>query len=321
MLPHAYLNGDDINSDPHQKPSRYVINFWDWPSEKAKEYTLPWKWIEENAKAERLQKNDRGAREKWWLFHRARSELYHLIGRANLFEQHPADWKEDSINMPQVIATSRHTKFFNPSFVNNDSIFSDATVVFGSQDYALYTFLNSALVDTWVQKFASTMGQTIRFTPSDCFETLPMPKFSENLIQLGKELSHLRKSINVNRQIGTSAIYNLFHSKDENGSDITALRDLHQKIDIAVSLDYGWKELDLRYDFYIIDHLPLSDQIRFTISEKSRIGLLKRLADLNLRRFSEEKLDNLPRASKSKKVKSKKSFEDTPLQSPLDFGG
>ena len=82
------------------------------------------------------------------------------------------------------------------------------------------------------------------------------------------------------------------------------VRIVNQKIDIAVSLDYGWKELDLRYDFYTIDHLPLSDQIRFTISEKSRIGLLKHLADLNLRRFSEEKLDNLPRASKSKKVKS-----------------
>ena len=26
-----YLNGEDLNSDPEQKPSRWVINFWDWP--------------------------------------------------------------------------------------------------------------------------------------------------------------------------------------------------------------------------------------------------------------------------------------------------
>ena len=26
-----YLNGTDLNSSPTQNPSRYVINFWDWP--------------------------------------------------------------------------------------------------------------------------------------------------------------------------------------------------------------------------------------------------------------------------------------------------
>ena len=26
-----YLNGEDLNSHPEQKPSRWVINFWDWP--------------------------------------------------------------------------------------------------------------------------------------------------------------------------------------------------------------------------------------------------------------------------------------------------
>jgi len=42
-----YLNGEDLNSDPEQRPSRWVINFWDWPEERARTYVLPWKWIEE----------------------------------------------------------------------------------------------------------------------------------------------------------------------------------------------------------------------------------------------------------------------------------
>src|SRR5690606_19332749 len=29
-----YLNGQELNSDPLQEPSRYAINFWDWPEEK-----------------------------------------------------------------------------------------------------------------------------------------------------------------------------------------------------------------------------------------------------------------------------------------------
>ena len=30
-----YLNGDDINSRPDQSPSRLVINFLDWPLDRA----------------------------------------------------------------------------------------------------------------------------------------------------------------------------------------------------------------------------------------------------------------------------------------------
>ena len=30
-----YLNGEDLNSRPDQSPSRWVINFFDWPIEKA----------------------------------------------------------------------------------------------------------------------------------------------------------------------------------------------------------------------------------------------------------------------------------------------
>ena len=32
---YPYLNGEDLNSRPDQSPSRWVINFFDWPLEKA----------------------------------------------------------------------------------------------------------------------------------------------------------------------------------------------------------------------------------------------------------------------------------------------
>jgi hypothetical protein len=31
-----YLNGEDLNTRPEQSPSRWVINFFDWPEEKAR---------------------------------------------------------------------------------------------------------------------------------------------------------------------------------------------------------------------------------------------------------------------------------------------
>src|SRR5205807_3593917 len=33
-----YLNGEDVNSRPDQSPSRWVINFFDWPLERAEMY-------------------------------------------------------------------------------------------------------------------------------------------------------------------------------------------------------------------------------------------------------------------------------------------
>jgi hypothetical protein len=52
-----YLNGEDLNSRPDQSPSRWVINFFDWPIEKAMEYPDCFRIIEEKVKPERLANN------------------------------------------------------------------------------------------------------------------------------------------------------------------------------------------------------------------------------------------------------------------------
>ncbi len=45
-----YLNGDDLNSRPDQSASRYVINFFDWPIERAMEYQDCFHLVEERVK-------------------------------------------------------------------------------------------------------------------------------------------------------------------------------------------------------------------------------------------------------------------------------
>lgn len=65
-----YLNGEDLNSSPEQKPSRWVINFWDWPEEKAATYREPYEWIKKQVYPERLQKSKeksyRNIMSVWW---------------------------------------------------------------------------------------------------------------------------------------------------------------------------------------------------------------------------------------------------------------
>src|SRR5207247_3899189 len=86
-----YLNGEDLNTRPDQSPSRRVINFFDWPLDRASApagYTGPVATdypdclaiIEVKVKPERLaNKYSKTAREMWWLYERWRPELYCTI--------------------------------------------------------------------------------------------------------------------------------------------------------------------------------------------------------------------------------------------------
>ncbi|MEE3559894.1 hypothetical protein QO161_32815, partial [Pseudomonas aeruginosa] len=78
-----YINGDDLNSDPEQRPSRWVINFWDWPEVRAQTYSKPWSWIEDEVKPERQRRDKNGKfmlrkplPERWWQFGEKRPALY-----------------------------------------------------------------------------------------------------------------------------------------------------------------------------------------------------------------------------------------------------
>jgi hypothetical protein len=53
-----YLNGEDLNSHPEQKPSRYVICFHDWDLERAKQYPDLLRIVEEKVKPEREKLKD-----------------------------------------------------------------------------------------------------------------------------------------------------------------------------------------------------------------------------------------------------------------------
>jgi hypothetical protein len=57
-----YLNGEDLNNDPEQRPSRWVINFFDWSEEKARSYSDCFGIIENLVKPERMKQNDKAER-------------------------------------------------------------------------------------------------------------------------------------------------------------------------------------------------------------------------------------------------------------------
>jgi hypothetical protein len=63
-----YLNGEDLNSRWDQSPSRWVINFRDWPIEKAMGYGDCFAIVEQQVKPERAKGNRKVYRDRWWQY-------------------------------------------------------------------------------------------------------------------------------------------------------------------------------------------------------------------------------------------------------------
>ncbi len=310
-----YLNGEDLNSRSDQSPSRWVINFQDWPLDRenasegydepvAKDYPDCLEIVERLVKPERTAKSASDvAKAPWWQFWRGRGERYRTIAHLN-----------------RVMVITRHSKVGQFSFLSPRIVFSEATVVLALQKFVDYCFANSAFHEGWAWKHGSTMRSDLRYNPSDIFDTFPFPAgfepnapqpaapsdIRDRLDSLGARLDADRREVMTRIDIGLTTLYNLYHDPDlspaavmkaakcseENASwaveKIIALRDLHRSIDEAVRDAYGWKGLDLQHGVHELEFLPENDRVRYTVSTEARKEILRRLLALNHKRHAEE---------------------------------
>ena len=287
---YPYLGGKDLNTHPEQKASRYIINFRDWSDTKAREYPDLFSILEERVKPERQELKPNGEFKKriplpqlWWQYAEKRPGLYHTIGRGRQFCKHPKNWKKAEKDLKQVIVTTRVSKTGAFSIIENNVIFSDATVVFATDKFSDFSILQSSIHNSYAWKHSSQLKSDMRYTPSDVFETFPFPLLIQQtqLNLLGKKYHALRADIMVAMSIGFTKLYNIFHAKSTFNPEITKLRELHQRIDEEVLISYGWTDLELNHGFYSVDYLPERDNVRFTISEESRLEILRKLSKLN----------------------------------------
>lgn len=322
-----YLIGDDMNRSWNQRPSSWIINLFDWPLERseklswdacdskmkemqirsgkvsfdypfpvAKDFPDVLEIIEERVRPEREHHPEKLARERWWCFQRPRPELFHSLGRGGNYAKHPEWWRNDEF-CDYFIGTTLTSK--NRFFVllQNDAII-DQTIV-SICDKQQFVILSSNLHIEWANKQGGTLGAGLRYTPSDCYETFPFPiAISRSLEGLGRQYDAHRRSIMTSRQIGLTALYNLFHNPSETDVELEEMRRLQREIDIAVRDSYGWQDIDLDHGFHEVGYLSANDNVRYTISEPARIDILKRLAKLNKERWEEEEAAGLHKKGK-----------------------
>jgi hypothetical protein len=323
-----YLNGEDLNSDPEQRPSRWVINFWDWPEERARQYELPWKWIEERVRPERQRLNDTNAtgrrrKQYWWQYGSDAKNLYHAIGRGHHFERHPEGWDPEGRRLQRVLACSLVSKYLGISSLPAGWIYAHRLAVFATDSIAMFGLLSSSINDLWARKNSSSLETRLNYAPSDAFETLPLPtELPDELGLVANRYADVRATVCREMRVGLTDTYNRFHADTERDPRIEGLRALQREMDVAVARTYGWDDLDLEHGFHEVPYLPENDRVRFTISETARVEVLRRLSELNRQRYEEEVAQGLhgPTAGTTRRAtRTRRTPEDASTQSALAF--
>ncbi len=287
-----YLNGEDLNSHPAQSPSRWVINFHDWPLDQAETYHDCMNIVKEKVKPERErlgQKPDSSAKgyaKLWWQFARKGIDLYSTIA-----------------DMKQVLVRAQVSKTWGWIFVPNGIVYDQKLVVFAFDSNIKFALLQSSIHWEWAIQYGATLRLDMSYTPTKIFETFPFPLNVDSLDDIGERYYTHRQSIMLANQEGLTKTYNHFHDPHEQSAEIVKLRELHKEMDEAVAHAYGWDDLGLGHGFH-----ETKQGTRYTISEAARREVLDRLLLLNHARHEEEVAAGLfeAKGAKSKGTKAKK---------------
>ncbi|MFF3418967.1 Eco57I restriction-modification methylase domain-containing protein [Streptomyces sp. NPDC002698] len=319
-----YLNGQDVNTSPTHTGERWVINFREMREGQARSYDLPYRWVRNEVWPERKLKDPvkypRMVHE-WWKYWSARPDLYEALP-----------------GLEQCIVITRVSKVVMPAMVPTGKVFSDATVVFVSDDFADLAILSSSVHYWWALDRASTMKGDLRYAPTDVFETLYWPAVTQGLRDAGVRLHEFRRELMLRRDAGLTAVYNLFHDQECNDEDIAELRNHHERVDVATVAAYGWHDLldptgvtppaDTAHETFRLDHgFHRTDQgVRYTIGLAARTEIIDRLRQLNHEAYADEVrlgyhakgASKLGTSSSAKSVSERKGQRDE--RGGLDFG-
>ena len=304
-----FLGGEEVNTSPTHAHHRYAIDFFDrplarmpdgaswhtltqderrlqhragtvahdYPSEVASDWPRLLDIVREKVKPERDPQARDANRERWWQYAEKRPGLYRAIQ-----------------GLPRVLAVNcgatPHVSF---ALLSNGSVYSHTTAVFALSSHAALATLQSRVHEVWTRFHASTLEDRLRYTPSDCFETFPLPPGYADAPALeaaGRAYHDHRAQLMIARNQGMTPTYNRFHAASDTAEDIAELRRLHAAMDDAVMRAYGWDDLaDRAAPEYLGEEEPDHQyQGRLHWAAPFRDELLARLLLLNRQRAAAE---------------------------------
>jgi hypothetical protein len=191
-----------------------------------------------------------------------------------------------------VIARVSSTNAF--SFVSAYQVFDCALIVVASNDFGLFSVLQSGIHFTYAWQYGGKMKYDLRYSPTMCFVTFPFPEKDKlkTLNHPGLNFNNERKNVLEEREIGLTRLANLINDPNCNDLDIVRLRDEMSNLDLHVARAYGWDDMHLDHGFHQVNYLPSGRNLRFAIAPEMQTEILRRLSLLNRERHEKETNSN-----------------------------
>jgi hypothetical protein len=281
-----YIGGSEVNTDPRHQPHRFAVNVSEFETLADAEAVVPvlMSHLKNTIAVERqsLPNNDRAnkLKERWWVYNEVRPNLTRALAP-----------------LEEVIVCSQVSPHLALTFTSAHYIISNGVIIFVSSARSAFATLQSRIHEVWARFFASSMKDDLRYTPSDCFETFPLPPGFEDAPALetaGRAYHDHRASLMIARDQGMTKTYNRFHDSLDTAEEIAELRHLHAAMDEAVLRAYGWDDLA---DRAVPEFLTEETEDDYTYQGRLfwpapfRDELLARLLKLNEERATEERQD------------------------------
>ena len=274
-----YMNGQDFMRSPMQQGSRWIINFFDWPEEKARRYPDCFAIVEEKVKPYRQERKPNGEFKRrkplpqlYWVYAEKRPRLYRTIQPLNRVLCRP-------------ITAAQHAF----AFVELPKVIDQTAPVYVFDDDFHLAVLQSEVHAVWWLRHGPTFGASPRYVPSDVFETFPIPSYSDELQRLGRVLEKERGVALRRDQIGLTEYYRRLNDRSYNSTEILAARSLHQLIAAETLRAYGWNDLEPTLTFRELR----GRRQRLTLLAEVTDEILERLLELNKERFEAEEAKGL----------------------------
>lgn len=308
-----YMMGEDLNQRPDQSPSRYVIDFRDWPLDRnlpgrwddldedaqaearkqgqvtvdypgpvARDYPICFRIVLSLVKPERAKGNRAARRDRWWIFAERAPGLQAALAEST-----------------SAVAICRVTEYLVPSMSGDDLVASEACVLFPTNDPTDILILHSDIHEVWARKQSSSLETRLRYSPSDCFENFPLPHDRSRLEPLVEPFLAYRNGLCRARNIGLTDLYNLYHAENCADPEILELRRWHVRINRAVADSYNWGNLPLDYG-----HQQKRWGPRWTLDDTTSREIIDRLLELNKERYEAEVEAGLHDDGKSGRAKA-----------------
>lgn len=285
-----YITGDDISSSALNRVERWALEFGDLSLEQiAKNWPLAHRFLIEEVQVARTSaalKSYPGLYERWWQFWRHRSELMRRIR-----------------NQEKFIGYSKNTKYPIGLLAQSGWIYTDKVMLIGVERSDLYAISLSAGFRTWLERFSGgNLGETLTLSVSESVAKYPVPvsKVAREGIEASLQFNDLVIKYSVIHDCGLTGVINAINTPSNSEPLVEDLRQILVEIDREVLTAYGWDDLNIAYAFRDFGGGSSNDPWRWALSDEVIAEWMRRLTELNRRRFEELSLvpENAPVSAK-----------------------